>query len=707
MAEQTEALMSRISESARLAVDIGGTFTDLALEIGGRRVTTKVLTTPAAPERGVLDGLAKVMGEAGIAPAQISLIIHGTTLATNALIERAGAKTALIVTEGFRDSVEMAYENRFEQYDINIDRPAPLVPRHLRWPVTERVSARGEVLRPLEESSVEALVPAIGKQGIESLAIGLIHGYTNPAHEQRIAEILRRAHPDLPISLSSEVCPEIREYERLSTTCANAYVQPLMARYLTRLSDDLRRGGYDCPFLLMTSGGGLTTLETAVKFPIRLVESGPAGGAILASRIAAECGLDRVLSYDMGGTTAKICLIDDAAPLTSRSFEVAREYRFLKGSGLPLKIPAIEMVEIGAGGGSIAAVDAMKRVRVGPESAGADPGPACYGLGGERPTVTDADVVLGRIQAAGFAGGSVEMRPERAAESCRRVIGDALNLADDLAAYAVSELVDENMANAARVHAIEWGKEVSSRALIAFGGAAPLHAARLAEKLGLARVIVPTGAGVGSAIGFLRAPVAYEVVRSRYQRLSTFDEDLANATMEEMRREAQQIVRQAAPEAPLQEVRQAFMRYSGQGHEIIVPLPARPLTEADGARLEQAFEEAYVALYGRTIPGLDVEALSWTLTLSVEIEQSTPMPEAPSARPAPPAAEHVTLFDPAKTDRVTTPLYRRADLQPGMTLPGPALIQEEQTTTVVSPAFVARIDGRGYIVLERQSELAT
>ncbi len=465
---------------ARLAVDIGGTFTDVVLEAKGRQVTIKVLTTSDHPEQGVIEGIAKVMTEAGAQAPEVGLIIHGTTLATNALIERKGAKTALVVTEGLRDSVEMAYENRFEQYDINIDRPDPLVPRYLRWPVTERLNAAGEVLRPLEAASVAALVPKLAEHGVESLAIGLIHSYANPAHERRVAEILRAAAPELSITLSSEVCPEIREYERQSTTCANAYVRPLMARYLTRLERDLRARGFACPFLLMTSGGGLIGFETAVAAPIRLVESGPAGGAILASRVATECGLDKVLSFDMGGTTAKICLIDEATPQTSRSLEVARAYRFMKGSGLPLRIPAIEMVEIGAGGGSIVSVDALKRINVGPESAGAEPGPACYDGGGVEPTVTDADVALGRIDIENFAGGSVALQPEAATSAIARVLSP-LGLEGPFAAFAVSEVVDENMANAARVHAIEWGKEVSRRALIAFGGAAPLHAARLAE----------------------------------------------------------------------------------------------------------------------------------------------------------------------------------------------------------------------------------
>ena len=687
----------------RLAVDIGGTFTDVAAEFGSRQVTAKVLTTPRAPERGVLEALSIVLERGGIAPSEVDIIIHGTTLATNAIIERKGARTALVVTEGFRDSVEMAYENRFEQYDINIDKPPPLAPRSLRWPVGERMDAQGEVLRPLDEGSVEALIPRLLEHGIESVAVGLIHSYANPAHERRIAEIIHGALPDLAITLSSEVCPEIREFERLSTTCANAYVQPLMARYLNRLDAELRAKGFDCPFLLMTSGGGLTTLETAVRFPIRLVESGPAGGAILASHIAAECGLDHVVSYDMGGTTAKICLIDHASPLTSRTFEVARIYRNLKGSGLPVRIPAIEMVEIGAGGGSIAKVDVMKRITVGPESAGADPGPACYGRGGTAPTVTDADVVMGRINPDSFAGGSVDLVPEEAEKALATTIGDALDMTLPMAAFGVGELVDENMANAARVHAIEWGKDVSSRAMIAFGGAAPLHAARLAEKLGIDTVIIPNGAGVGSAIGFLRAPISYEVVRSRFHRLSGFDPDFVNGVLDEMHEEAMAVVEAGSAGAEVVETRVAYMRYAGQGHEIGVALPVRRLEAGDAAVLRDAFDTAYTGLYGRTIPGLDVELLTWTLNVSTAV----PAPRGaalPASKPAVEPRSRRQIFDPGTASHVEAPVYRRGDLEPGSKIAGPALIVEEQTTTVVSPTFDARVDGLGYIVLERRTE---
>ena len=405
-----------------MAVDIGGTFTDLALEQGGRRTTIKVLTTPAAPEQGVMEGFRTIIQAAGVSPADIELIIHGTTLATNAVIERKGARTALITTEGFRDVIAMGNESRYDQYDLNIVLPEPLVPRYLRLPVPERLDNTGAVLRPLDEAAVQALIPVLQRENVESIAVGLLHAFVNPVHERRIQAILLDTLPDVPVSLSSEVSPEMREWERFSTTVANAYVQPMMARYLRRLEADLHAAGATAPLFLMMSGGGLTTIETACRFPIRLVESGPAGGAIFSAHIARECGLENVLSFDMGGTTAKICLIDNYKPQTARTFEVARVGRFRKGSGLPLRIPVIEMVEIGAGGGSLAHVDTMGRIGVGPESAGADPGPACYGRGGKHPAVTDANLSLGRYDPGRFAGGSMKLDIRRRARclACAR-----------------------------------------------------------------------------------------------------------------------------------------------------------------------------------------------------------------------------------------------------------------------------------------------
>ena len=700
------------STSTRLAVDIGGTFTDVVLERpGGARITTKLLTTYDHPGRAVLEGIGQVLGKANLEAGAIDLIIHGTTLATNALIQRNGARTALLTTEGHRDALEMAHEDRFEQYDVMIDRPRPLVPRYLRLPVRERVSAEGRVLIPLEEATVEATLPALERHDVESVAIGFLHAFVNPAHERRTAEILRAARPDLSITLASEVCPEIREYERLSTACANAYVRPLMARYLGRLESELRQRGFRCPFLLMTSGGGLTTMETAARFPIRLVESGPAGGAVLAREVARQSGLKRVLSFDMGGTTAKLCLIDDFEPLMSRSFEVDRVYRFRKGSGLPVRIPVIEMVEIGAGGGSIAQVDTLRRIQVGPESAGSEPGPACYGRGGKRPAVTDADVLLGRVWPGTFAGGAFELDTGAAESAVSHELAKPLDIDLQTAAWGVSEVVDENMAAAARAHAAEFGLDPGSRDMVAFGGAAPLHAARLGEKLGVRRIIVPAAAGVGSAVGFLLAPVAYEVVRSRRQQLASLEPAVINDLMSDMHGEALAVVRQgvgdAAPPDALRETRHAYMRYVGQGHEIAVALPVEAYSDGHADIFRRLFEKAYRQLYGRVIDGVEIEALSWTLTITAPRESGGVAAAASEAAPGG-AAEPIgrqALFDPATRRAVDAGVFLRADLPPGSRVPGPALITEEQTTTVVPPGWQARIGAAAEIVLT-QEELA-
>ncbi|MGB8611362.1 MAG: hydantoinase/oxoprolinase family protein [Pseudolabrys sp.] len=686
---------------ARIGVDIGGTFTDVALEVGHRRFTAKTLTTSRAPEEGVLAALRSVLSEAGVDPGEVGVVIHGTTLATNALIERKGAKTALLTTEGFRDVVEIRHENRFEQYDVNIDLPLPLVPRRRRLPICERINARGEILQVLDESSVARAIETLAAEDVEAVAIGFLHSFTNPAHEHRVGDAIARALPNIAVTLSSDVSPEMREYERFSTACANAYLQPMIGRYLANLERNLQRAGFRCPMLLMTSGGGITSVETAIRFPVRLVESGPAGGAIFASCVARQNGLDEVVSFDMGGTTAKICLIDKSQPQTARAFEVARIYRFLKGSGLPLRVPVIEMVEIGAGGGSIARVDTLGRIVVGPDSAGSDPGPVCYGRGGTEPTVTDADVVLGRIDPAAFSGGKMNLDVVSAKRVATERIGSKLDLATEHAALGISEIVDENMANAARVHAIESGKDLRSRTLIAFGGAAPLHAARVAEKLGIDHVLVPANAGVGSAIGLLRAPVAYEVVRGRLIRLSAFDASAANRLFSEMRLEAEAIVRRGAPDAGLTERRSAFMRYRGQGHEIGVQLPVREFSAADKATLTQLFETAYRRLYSRPIPGIEIEILSWVLTLSAPSEGELAKSAATKSHKPKPDG-HRPVFDPGTGEFLEVPIFWRPDLEPGAELTGPAVIAEDETSTVISPLFGARIDRFGYIELIRR-----
>ena len=666
----------------RLAVDIGGTFTDVVLETGGRIESTKVLTTHAQPAAAVVQGLGEVLARAGREPKDLAVVLHGTTLATNALIERRGARTALVTTEGHRDVLEMAYENRFEQYDVNVDRPPPLVPRRWRFTVPERMNAAGEVLAELSSAAVSALIPALQAASIESVAVGFLHAYANPAHERLVRDMLGEALPALSVTLASEVCPEIREYERFSTACANAYVRPLMATYLADLQQRLQALGVACPLLLMTSGGGLASLATARRFPIRLVESGPAGGAILAARIARQLELPRAALLDMGGTTAKICLVDDGAPQQSRAFEVARSYRFRRGSGLPVRVPVIEMVEIGAGGGSIATVDRLGRVQVGPQSAGSEPGPACYGRGGCQATVTDADMVLGRLDAERFAAGTIALDERAAARAIERHVALPWQgaAAPDVpgAAAAVGEVVDENMAAAARAHAAEWGREMAGRTLIALGGAAPIHAPRLMAKLDLAAVLVPADAGVGSAVGFLAAPVAYEVVRSRHARLSALDPEDAAAAMAEMREEALAVVAPVAS-GPLEETRQAFMRYVGQGYEIAVPVPKQP----ERKTLRAAFDRAYEALYGRLISGLDVEVLSWTLTLTA------PSPAPASGRP--PAGRRRGIVDKRRVLRHSLALGDRVR--------GPANIVEDQTVVVVGADQQAEMDEYGNLLV--------
>lgn len=697
-------------QEVRLAIDIGGTFTDLAVEIGRgsdrTTTTTKTLTTHDAPERGVIEGILGLLRRSGIEPSDVTMMIYGTTLATNLLIERKGARTALITTQGFRDTLEIRNESRYEQYDLDIDLPEPLVPRWLRLPVAERMNVHGEVLVPLDEDDLVATVDLLRSAEVDSLAIGFLHSYANDSHEQRARDLLTPLLPEVEISLSSEVSPEMREYERISTTCANAYVQPLIGRHLTRLESELDRVGLRCPLFLMLSGGGITTLDTARRFPVRLVESGPAGGAIYASYIAQQLGLDHVVSYDMGGTTAKLCLIDDGAPHTSRNFEVARIYRFMKGSGLPLRIPVIEMVEIGAGGGSIAHVDALGRIAVGPESAGSDPGPACYDQGGTRPTVTDADTLLGYIDPDNFAGGSIKLDRSKAEAAMSAALGTPLGLNAMDAALGVAEMVDENMSNAARVHSIESGEVIADRTLVAFGGAAPLHAARLAEKLGINRVVIPPGAGVGSALGFLRAPVAYEVIRSFRQRLSDLDADACNRLLDEMRVEAHSVVERGAGGRQVVESRLAYMRYVGQGHEVGVELPIRIETpridDASPGALGTAFKAEYDRLYARSIPDLDIEILNWVLVVGTEIEAADQrLPEIERAGPADPVGAR--LMTESGTGRtVEVPVYERERLKGNQSVLGPAIIVETNTATIITSRYTADVHPNGHLILTTQ-----
>ncbi|EPR10921.1 methylhydantoinase [Agrobacterium sp. TS43] len=688
-----------IGNDIRLGADIGGTFTDIALDVRGTLYSTKVLTNYSAPEQAILDGIDIVIRDAGITISQIELIIHGTTLATNALIERRGARTALVTTEGFRDVIEMRTENRFEQYDLDLVLPKPLIPREDRFPVKGRISAQGTELQPLDEQALEEIARRIAAEDFGAVAIGFIHSYMNPDHERRAREILARTLA-LPISISSEVSPQMREFERFNTVCANAYVRPQMADYLNRLQVRLKEMGASCPVFMIHSGGGLVSVETAAEFPVRLVESGPAGGAIFAADVARRFDLQRVVSYDMGGTTAKICLIEDFQPQTARTFEVARTYRFCKGSGMPISIPVIEMIEIGAGGGSIAWVDAMGRIQAGPESAASEPGPACYQRGGERPAITDADLVLGKLDPDNFAGGKIKLSTVKASAAIARDVGDKLRLDPLSAAFGIVEVVDENMANAARVHAVENGKNISENTMIAFGGAAPLHAARLCEKLGVDRCLIPQGAGVGSAIGFLKAPFGYEAVGSQIMGLSAFDTARLNTLLDDLKETAEGFVRAGTAGKISREV-VAFMRYRGQGWEIPVSLPDRHFQASDSAMIEENFRARYAQFFGRAVEGPEIEFV----TFSVKAQDVRPGGErhalisAGSSIDTPVTRD---VFDPAAGAPLKTAIVERSAIKVGERVTGPAVIVERETSTIVTSPFDAIVQSDGTILLIRK-----
>lgn len=688
-----------MAEIWRLGVDIGGTFTDLVLESSnGVQASTKVLTTYDTPEDAIITGLQTVCKQVTIQPDKISQIIHGTTLATNALIERRGAKTALITTQGFRDVIEMRTESRFEQYDLNLTLPAPLLTRDHRYVVNERMDANGKILIPLQKAEIDALAERLVQFGYDSIAVGLLHSYANDSHEKMIGRALADRLPDVMISLSSEVSPQMREYERFNTTIANAYIKPLMKSYLSRLKGRLAKEGAYCPVFLMHSGGGIISLENAAEFPVRLVESGPAGGAVFAAHIAASHGLDRALSFDMGGTTAKICLVKDHTPKTARTFEVARTYRFKKGSGMPISIPVIDMVEIGAGGGSLAHVDSLDQIRVGPESAGSQPGPACYGRGGTAPTVTDSDLILGKLDPAGFAGGSIPLYTERATQALDIHIGSKLDMEAVEAAWGVAEMVDENMANAARVHAVENGEDLSEYTMIAFGGAAPLHAARLCEKLGIRRCLIPQGAGVGSAIGFLRAPFSFEANNSVFMQLSSFDPVRVKQLFADMEKEASAFVRSCDQDANIKTEYKVYMRYAGQGWEIPVPLTVQHITKPDTADYKACFEREYEQLFARTVAGMEIEITVWSVNAYTEPPEVRPVEQQGHQRTLE-TTNTRPLFDPALSTFVNATVAQRDAVKDTTQIIGPAMLTEDETTIIVPSSRDAVACGDGTIVV--------
>ena len=690
-------------KNARIGVDIGGTFTDVALDLDGTLFTGKVLTNYAQPEQAIIDGINVVCEKAGIDPKQVTTVIHGTTLVTNSLIERRGANTAFITTEGFRDVVEMRTENRFEQYDLNLTLPTPLVSRTSRYTLNERIGASGEILTPLDKEELYALVKKVVVAGYEAVAVGFIHSYTNDAHEVQVAKAFAEIAPELSVSISSHVSPQIREFQRFNTVIANAYVRPQVSDYLGRLLSRLNEMGINCPVFMMHSAGGLISVETASEFPVRLLESGPAGGAIFAAKLATSYGEDQVVSFDMGGTTAKICLIENGRPKTANTFEVARTYRFAKGSGMPLSTPVVEMVEIGAGGGSIAHVDDMKQIRVGPKSAASEPGPACYMRGGENPTVTDANLLLGRLDPDFFAGGAIPLSVDFATQAMQNKVAEKVGLDEKQAAFGVTEVVDENMANAARVHTVENGKEIAKFTMIAFGGGAPLHACRLCEKLSINSLLIPSGAGVGSAIGFLNAPFSYEATLGMYQRLNDFDANKVNNVLEALRKEAITFVQKGAGEVETITQVQAFMRYIGQGGEVAVNIPYQAYADSDVAMFKDKFEASYNELFGRVIDGLGIEITNWSITVASKMEIATPINLHHKGN-AVKVAKTRDFFDAALRSTVTASEVERKSLKAGDLIVGPAVIVEEETSIVVTSGYAAIAqDDKSILLVNKQT----
>ncbi len=685
----------------RLGVDIGGTFTDVVLEKGSAIFSSKVLTTGDCPEVAILNGILEVSKKASIKPQSISQIIHGTTLATNALIERTGAKTAFITTKGFRDVIEMRTESRFEQYDLNLKMPSPLVSREHRYIIQERIGANGDILIPIDKNKIFSLVNTLSNQGYQSIAIGLIHSYANNIHEKYMKKVFSKNLSKTMISISSDVAPQMREYERFNTVCANAYIKPLIKNYLSRLQKKLLEQKINCPIFLMHSGGGIISLKNASEFPVRLIESGPAGGAVFAATIARKHGIKNTLSFDMGGTTAKICMIKNQKPKTSRVFEVARSYRFKKGSGMPISIPVIDMVEIGAGGGSLASVDDLKQIRVGPRSAGSNPGPACYDLGGTFPAVTDADLILGKLSTSDFAGGSIILNKKNSEKALKKNIGDKISTTEKLSAHGISEVVDENMANAARVHAVENGEDLSDFTMIAFGGAAPLHASRMCEKLGINTFLIPEGAGVGSALGFLHAPVSFEATKSYYSTISNFNSNLARKIFEELKLEAIDFVKSCDSKSQIRSEFKLYMRYRGQGWEIPVQLNEKDALSPTAEKIKNYFENEYKKVFGRVVDDIDIEITIWSVNSFTPLKKVKLINHIKRKNSIKTSKKRL-MFDSRLRKNLETQVLQRENLNKGDHISGPAVINEHETTIIISSDFSATVQPDKCILVNKR-----
>jgi N-methylhydantoinase A len=679
-----------------LAVDIGGTFTDIVLRgSDGRLVVDKTLTTPDDLLEGFFRGVDGVLAKAGLKPRDVTgLVVHATTVVTNALIERRGPATGMLVTEGFRDVLSIRNEHRYDMYDPQIEFQPPLVPRELTFGIAERTLADGTVLSTPDAASVRDAAKALAAAGVKSVAICFLNAYANPANERAVAAMIQEAMPGVFLSLSSEIAPQVREYPRASTTAINAFTMPISQPYLRGLSQRLEREGYANHPLIMLSSGGIIGADVAGRHPVRMIESGPAAGALAASHYAEVLGIDRLMSFDMGGTTAKACLIEERRPLVTGLFEVDRRYRFKEGSGMPVTIPSIDMIEIGAGGGSIARVDELGLLKVGPESAGAKPGPACYGRGGTEPTVTDADLTLGLLDPDNFLGGDMRLDRAAAEGACER-LGKRLGTDVHQTARGIYRVVAEAMAAATRAHATDRGVDYRGLPLFAFGGAGPVHACEVGALLQSAAVIFPPRASVLSAFGTLVTPIRLDLVRSALGMLDALDWQRVDRLFNEMIGEATESLEAAGcPRADMELVYGADLRYFGQQNEVTVTFPADPRPGKDVAAIRAAFEAAYRAQYGFTPSHVPVEIVTWRLTArgpTVPFHVAAALPAAPgSAR----AMRPVHLWKSGQE----VPVYDRTALAVGQSLSGPAIIEERETTLVIPPGWKAAVDGVGCVV---------
>lgn len=688
-----------VDQRIRIGIDVGGTFTDLAAldDQSGEVLVEKVLTTPHDPWLGIRDGLQR-MEARGLTMGKVTTVVHGTTLLTNAIIERRGAKVGFISTRGFRDVLYFGREFRYDVYDPDLVVPEPLVPRALRLEVDERIAADGAVIRALDCEQARAVVRGLLSEGVESIAVCLLHSYRYPAHEKLLKAVVREEGASIPIALSHEVLPQIREYERSSATAINAYVQPIAASYLARLQEGLRSIGCRGPLYLLSSSGGTITVDTAIAFPIHLIESGPAGGVIVSAMIGHQVGMERIVSFDMGGTTAKSCVIRSGRPLINKAPEVARARRMKKGSGLPMGIPMIDLLEIGAGGGSIAELDSVGLLRVGPRSAGAQPGPACYGLGGEEPTVTDANVVLGLIEPESFLGGSMKLDRDAAWRALRDMVAAPMELDPVEAAVAIHRIVTDSMAEATRVHSAELNVDLRDHSLVAYGGAGPLHAYGVAERLGLPVIVFPRNAGVLSATGLLAAPLAFEFSRSYPTDLDAIDVTGVNRLLDDLESQGRALLQASGLSEEITVQRSVDMCYTGQRYEVATRLPAEPLSGRSTPELQALFDAAYETAYGRSLSGLPASCLTWRVLVS------GPAPDrwwrsSPSAgtqtrggtpsRPRDGRIRRVHLPGHGLVDCV---VFSRDELRGETSVRGPALVEDGSSTIVIPPGATGEID---------------